>query len=152
MRRTNALHGRAQRLLQIGVALLLFVSFEGFAIPAFASPRIGLSVHTLGTFQALLFLAAGLLWPRLRLGPRAVAVAFWTFVYSAFAILAAYFIAATWGVGLETIMLTGELPHGLERGTDLQENVIRVVSYSSGPTGIIAFALILWGLRGRGDE
>jgi hypothetical protein len=29
------------RLLQIGVALLLFTSFEGFAIPYFAVPDLG---------------------------------------------------------------------------------------------------------------
>jgi hydroxylaminobenzene mutase len=35
------------RLLQLGLALLLFTSFEGFAIPYFAVPNLGRSVHTL---------------------------------------------------------------------------------------------------------
>jgi hypothetical protein len=42
----------------------------------------------------------------------------------------------------------GELPHGLARGTPFQETFIRVLAYSSA-TGVIAFALILWGLRMR---
>ena len=36
---------QSRRLLQLGVALLLFSALDGFAIPFFASPRIGLSVH-----------------------------------------------------------------------------------------------------------
>jgi hydroxylaminobenzene mutase len=56
-------------------------------------------------------------------------------------------IAAAWGVGNETIALAGELPHGLHHGTRSQETLIKVVAYSSAPTGLIAFTLILWGLR-----
>ncbi len=143
---------QAQRILQAGIALMLFASVEGFVIPAAASPRIALSVHTLGASQSVLLLALGLVWPRLRLGSRALAIAFWTLLYSTIAILAAYAIAAIWGVGNGTITLMGELPHGLSHGTEVQETVIRVVAYSSAPTGLTAFALILWGLRGDGTE
>jgi hydroxylaminobenzene mutase len=138
---------QGQRLLQLGIILLLYASVEGFAIPFFRSQRIGLSTHSLGALQAVLLLALGLVWPRLNLGPTAARIAFVCLVYSALAILAAYTIAAAWGVGNETIRLAGELPHGLTRGTPLQENVIRILSYSSAPTGLTAFALVLWGLR-----
>jgi hydroxylaminobenzene mutase len=138
---------QGQRLLQFGVALLLFSSFAGFAIPFLASQRIGLSVHTLSALQGVRVLALGLLWPRLRLGSRAARVACWCLVYSILAILAAYAVAALWGVGIETIALMGELPHGLTRGTAFQETVIAVLAYSSAPTGLAAFGLILWGLR-----
>jgi len=43
---------QGQRILQIGVALLLFSSLEGFAIPYFAVPKLGLSVHTLALCKA----------------------------------------------------------------------------------------------------
>ena len=141
------LQRQGQRLLQLGVALFLFSSLAGFAIPALASPRIGLSVHTLSALQGVMFLAIGLLWPKLRLGPRTAKVAFWSLVYSAVAIIAAYSVAAFWGVGIETISLMGELPHGLSQGTPFQETVIKVLAYSSAPTGLAAFVLILWGLR-----
>jgi hydroxylaminobenzene mutase len=144
---TSALSQQGRRLLQFGVALLLFSALEGFAIPYFASPRIGLSVHTLSALQAVIFLGFGLLWPKLNLGPRAVRVAFWCAVYSTLAILAAYVIAAIWGVGIETIKLMGELPHGLSQGSTFQEGLIKVVAYTSAPTGLLAFTLILWGLR-----
>lgn len=139
---------QGQRLLQIGAALLLYSLFEGFAIPVFASPRIGLSVHTLSALQGVLLLVLGLVWPRLALGATGARLAFWFLVYSAAAILAAYTIAAAWGVGIETIQLAGELPHGLVRGTPFQEGVIKIISYSS-VSGVIAFVLIFRGLWPR---
>ncbi len=147
MNSSNMLSRQGHRLLQSGVALFLFASLEGFAIPFFASPRIGLSVHTLSALQAVMLLAFGLLWSKLRLSPRAFKVTFWCLLYSTLAILAAYTIAAIWGVGNETITLMGELPHGLAHGTPFQETFIKVLAYSSAPTGLTAFVLILWGLR-----
>jgi hydroxylaminobenzene mutase len=142
---------QSQRLLQIGAALLLYSFFEGFAIPYLGSPRIGLSVHTLSALQSVLLLVLGLVWPRLVLGPTSARLAYWFLVYSALAILAAYTIAAAWGVGIETIRLMGELPDGLTRGTPFQEGVIKVISYSSA-SGVIPFVLIVWGLRTTGTR
>jgi (hydroxyamino)benzene mutase len=148
MNASNMLLSRqGQRLLQIGVALVFYSSFGGFAIPYLGSPRIGLSVHTLSALQGVFLLAQGLMWPKLRLGIAASRIAFWCSIYATFAILAAYTIAAVWGVGIETIMLMGELPHGLSHGSALQETLIKVLAYSSAPTGLTCFALILWGLR-----
>jgi hydroxylaminobenzene mutase len=138
---------QGQRLLQFGIALFLYSSMDGFAIPFLGSPRIGLSVHTLSALQGAMMLGFGLLWSRLRLAPRAVTVAFWCLVYSTLAILAAYTVAAILGVGNETIKLMGELPHGLVRGSQFQETFIKVLAYSSAPTGLTAFVLTLWGLR-----
>lgn len=129
------------------MVLFLFSSFDGFAIPVLASQRIGLSVHTLSALQAVMMLAIGLLWPKLKFNSRAAQIAFWTLIYSVLAILAAYVVAAIWGVGIETISLMGELPHGLSQGSSFQETVIKVLAYSSAPTGLTAFFLILWGLR-----
>lgn len=138
---------QGQRLLQLGIALILYSSLEGFVIPYLGSQRIGLSVHTLSAFQGVLLLALGLLWSRLRLTATVARVAFWCLVYSTLAILAAYTVAAIWGVGVDTIRLMGELPHGLSRGTAGQETFIAILAYSSAPTGLASFGLILWGLR-----
>ena len=70
-------------------------------------------------------------------------VAFWLLLYSTFAILAAYMFGAVWGAGNETMPMAA----GAADGSAVQENVIRAVAYSSAPTDIIAFALILCGLR-----
>ena len=143
MNSSPLLSRQGHRLLQIGVALFLFSSFEGFVIPYFAAPRLGLSAHTLSALQGVLLLALGLVWPRLNLGAMAARIAFWSFIYSAFAILAAYMMAATWGAGNETMALAAGAAHG----SAFQEAVIKNVAYSSAPTGLISFALMLWGLR-----
>src|SRR5215831_14558393 len=116
---------QGQWLLQAGLVLILYSSLEGFAIPYLGSPRIGLSVHTLSAFQGVFLLAQGLLWPRLNLGLTASMVAFWCSLHGTKAILAAYSVAAVWGVGNETITLMGELPHGLAHGTVFQETLIK---------------------------
>lgn len=140
---------QGHRLLQLGVAMFLFASFEGFAIPYLAAPRIGLSAHRLSSLQGILLLALGLVWPRLILGETTSRVAFWLLVYSTFAILTAYLAAGIVGAGAETMPLAAGSAHG----SAFQEGLVKAVAYSSAPTGLISFALILWGLRiaGRTD-
>jgi hydroxylaminobenzene mutase len=142
METSTLLSRQGHRLLQAGVVLILFSSIEGFTIPRLAAPRLGLSAHTLSALQGVLMLALGLMWSRLKLGAPASRVAFWLLIYSAVAILAAYLMAAAWGAGNETMPLAAGAAHG----SALQEAVIKVVAYSSAPTGLVSFALMLWGL------
>jgi (hydroxyamino)benzene mutase len=136
------------RLLQIGVALFLLTSFEGFVIPGFAAPRLGLSAHSLMALLGVLFIAMGLLWPKLRLGAAMSRLALWFLIYSGFAIVAAYLLGAIWGAGNSTMPLAASTAHG----SNSQEMIIKIVAYSSAPTGIVSFALILWGLRIGGAQ
>src|SRR5262249_50683797 len=130
---------------QLGVALFLFTSFEGFVIPALVVPNLGRSVHTLSAFSGVLFLAVGLVWPMLKLGTIAARIAFWFLVYSAFATIAGFVLAALWGAGGSIMPIAAQGA----RGSDFQEAVIQAVMYPAAPTGIVAFALILWGLRAK---
>jgi (hydroxyamino)benzene mutase len=143
MNSTNMLARQSHRLLQVGIALFLFTSFEGFAIPHFTVPNLGRSVHTLSAFSGVLLLTLGLLWPRLDLGATTSRIAFWFLIYSDFAIVDAFLMAGVWGAGNSIIPLAA----GAARGSDFQEAAISIVAYSAGPTGITSFALILWGLR-----
>ena len=136
------------RLLQLGVALFLFTSFEGFAIPYFAAPNLGRSVHTLSAFTGVLMLTVGLLWPRLHLGLSTARTAFWFLVYSALATVLAFLMAAVWGAGNSIMPLAASGAHG----SAFEEDAIKVVAYSAAPTGIISFSLILWGLRTIGRD
>jgi (hydroxyamino)benzene mutase len=138
----NLLIHQGHRLLQIGVALFLFTSFEGFAIPLFTVPQLGRSAHSLSALLGLILIALGLSWPRLNLGFLASRIAFWLLIYSGFAITVAFMIAGIWGGGQSTMPLAGA-----PMGTPFQESVVAAVAYSSAPTGIISFTLILWGLR-----
>jgi hydroxylaminobenzene mutase len=139
-----ALAAQGRRLLQIGVALFLFTSFQGFAVPYFAAPNLGRSVHTLSGFTGVMCLALGLMWPNLRLGATGARMAFWFFIYSAFATIAGFVIGAVLGAGGSTMPLAA----AGARGSDAQELLIQLVMYPAAPAGIISFALILWGLRG----
>jgi hydroxylaminobenzene mutase len=140
---STILSRQGHRLLQIGVALFLFSSLEGFVIPSVAAPRLGLSVHTLSALEGVILVARGLLWPRLNLGVRASRIACWFFVYSVFATLIPYVLAAIWGAGNSVIPLAAGNAHG----SDFQEAVITVVLYTAAPTVIISLVLILWGLH-----
>jgi hydroxylaminobenzene mutase len=134
---------QGHRLLQLGVALFLLTSLEGFVIPGFAAPRLGLSAHSLMALLGVLLIAVGLLWSRLHLGIGASRFAFWLLIYSSLAIVAAYLLGAIWGAGSSTMPLAAGAAHG----SDFQEAIIKIVAYSSAPTGMVSFALILWGLR-----
>jgi (hydroxyamino)benzene mutase len=140
---SKLLSDQGHRLLQIGVAFLLFTSFEGFVVPYFAAPSLGRSVHTLSALSGVLLMVFGLTWPRLGLGAATARIAFWFLIYSDLAIVAAFLMAAIWGAG-NTVM---PLAAGGARGSDLQEIAIAIVAYSSAPTGIASFALVPWGLR-----
>src|SRR5437667_7695335 len=74
---------QGHRLLQLGVARFLVSSFEGFVIPGFAAPRLGLSAYSLMALLGVLFIAMGLLWPKLHLVIAASRLAFWLLIYSA---------------------------------------------------------------------
>jgi hydroxylaminobenzene mutase len=142
----NQLARQSQRMLQIGVALFLFSSLEGFVIQLFPEPQLGLSVHTLSALEGVIIVALGLLWPRLALGPRAAATAFWLFLYSTLATLVPYVLAAVWGAGHTIIPLAA----GPAQGAAWQELVITAILYTAAPTVIISLVLILWGLRMSG--
>jgi hydroxylaminobenzene mutase len=140
---SNLLSRQGRWLLQTGVVLFLFTSFEGFSIPYFPVPNLGRSVHTLSGFTGVLLFALGLGWPLLSLRATAARLAFWFLLYSALATIAAFVFAAVWGAGSSIIPLAAGGAHGSES----QERVIQFVIYPAAPTGIVAFALILWGLR-----
>src|SRR6266508_3001549 len=140
---SNMLLLQSQRMLQIGIALFVFTGLEGFVIPSLPVPPLGRSVHTLSALQGVMILALGLLWSRLNLGAATSRIAFWTYVYSSFATLIPFVLAAIWGAGNTTIPLAA----GAARGSALQEAIINIVLYSAAPPFFISMALILWGLR-----
>ena len=88
-------------------------------------------------------MALWLMWPRLRLGARASRIAYGTYVYSSLATLVPFILGAIWGAGNTTMPQAARNA----RGSDLQENTIKVVIYSAAPTFFVSMALVLWGLR-----
>jgi hydroxylaminobenzene mutase len=147
MNSSNFLEHQGRGLQRVAVGLLLFTSFWGFAFPQLASPHLGQSVHTLCSLLASLLLGLGLTWRSLVLSAATSRLAYWLLLYSGLAIVAAFMLGAIWGAGNETMPLAAGSAHG----NAFQEAVIKVVAYSSAPTGIVSFALVLWGLRGAAE-
>ena len=132
-------------LVQLGMALFLVALLMGLAIPHFAVPRLGLSVHLLGLMQGIWLMLIGLVWPRLTLSQRAARMACGLAVYGCLAAWTANLLGAIWGAG------SALLPFAARgaRGTPLQEFIIALGLRSGGIALIVAAALILWGLRPR---
>lgn len=137
---------RGRRLLQLGVLLFLLGLLTGFAVPALANPRMGLSSHLEGVLNGMFLIGLGLLWPRLRLGPTGRATAFWLVLYGTFANWAATLLSAVWGAG-------GSMPiaGGGQTGTPVQETVVLALLLSLSIAMIAVCGIVLWGLRGAVD-
>jgi hydroxylaminobenzene mutase len=129
-------------LIQIGIALLLVTSLQGFSIPAARVRRLALSAHTVGLFMAFLLLALGLIWPMLRFSQTLAAVTFWLLLYSVFGTWLPYVLGSFWGAGNSMLPLAA----GAARGSAAQEGTIKVLLMTSALTTIATFALILWAL------
>jgi (hydroxyamino)benzene mutase len=133
---------QGHRLLQLGVGLFLLASLQGLVIQSFAVPSLGRSVHTLAIVTGLLLVALGVVWPRLGLHAVALRLAYWSLVYSSLITIVAFLLAAIWGAGKSFLPLAAGSAHG----STGQEAIIGIALVSAAPTGIISFALILWGL------
>ncbi|MGD9902985.1 MAG: hydrogenase [Vicinamibacterales bacterium] len=128
--------------MQAGVGLFLAGLLVGFAVPAFANPRMGLASHLEGVMNGLFLVALGLLWPRLVLPPRLLAATFWLAIYGTVANLLATLLAAAWGAGrMMPIAAQGLL------GTPWQERLIAGLLVSLSIAMVVVCLLVLAGLR-----
>jgi hydroxylaminobenzene mutase len=137
------LHGH--RLIQFGALLFLLTCLEGLVIRYLPAPMLGRSLHTLAGLSGAVLIALGLIWPRLRLGAVSAAAAFWTLLYSTLATIALFTLAALWRAG-GSVIPTASLGF---LGSSAQESVLQAIAYTAGTTALVAFSLILWGLRGK---
>src|SRR5438552_4811834 len=108
MARTLQLNRPGHRLIKVGALLFLLTSIEGLFIESFAVSNLGRSVHTLAAMSGVVLIALGLIWPRLKLGPASAAIAFWTLLYSTFATLLIFVLAAIWGAGASIIPIAAQ--------------------------------------------
>ena len=142
MNTTDMQSQTSRRLLQLGIFLFLLGLLTGFAVPAFSSPRIGLSNHLGGVMNGMFLIALGLIWPRLRLSQRISSVTFWFAIYGTFVTWTGTLLAAIWGAG-------GMLPFAGagSQGTQAQEAIIGFLLISPGIVMVALCLLVLWGLR-----
>ena len=139
---------QARRLLQLGVLLFLLALLIGLAIPALAVPRLGVAAHVNAVVGAGFLIVLGLVWPQLRLGPRALGLAFWFAVYSFFMGALMPFLGGVWGAGSTMLPIAA----GTARGSALQEGVISVGLTTAGIAVTTLGVLLLLGLRGNSRQ
>ena len=139
---------QGHRLIQLGILLILLALLVGLAVPRFAVPRLGLSVHLLGIMQGLFLTVVGLLWPKLTLTRAMSRSGFWLAVYGCLAAWVANVLAAVWGAGNSMLPIAA----GQARGNSLQEGIIAVGLRTAAVSLITAATLVLWGLRTSGVD
>lgn len=134
---------QARWLLRTGLAMFLVALLVGVAVPRFAVPRLGVTVHLLGILQGIFLLAVGLLWPKLHLGPVSSRAAFWSATGGCISAWLANLLAAVLGAGSSMLPLAA----GQARGSPMQEQLIAVLLRLGAVALVAAVVLMLWGLR-----
>ena len=133
-----------RRLLWHGTFLVLVALLTGAFLPAYTTPRLGLSAHVGGVMNGTLIAVVGLLWRDLVLAPRAGQALFWAAVYSGYANWSGLLLAAVFGTSRSTPLLgAGHV------GTPWQENLVAFCLVSGAIVILIAVVLVLAGLRAR---
>src|SRR5262245_49256982 len=91
-----------QQLLIAGTLLFLLSLLIGFAVPALANPRMGVSSHVAGLQSGMALWALGLMWQRLALPAGAERAAQVLAVVGLYAVFASLLLAALWGTSRAT--------------------------------------------------
>jgi hydroxylaminobenzene mutase len=131
-----------RRLMWHGMFLFLLGLLTGFLEPHFINMRMGLAAHLEGVMNGIFLVTLGCAWSRVRLALAALAVAFWTVLYSAYVNWLSTTLAALWGTAALS-PLTG-MSHPAK---PWQEIVVTVGLLSVGLALLAGTILILWGLR-----
>lgn len=135
----------ANKLMWYGVLLLLLGLLTGFAIPALANPRIGLSSHLEGTLNGMLLIIFGLIWPKLNLSEKLLK---WGFILALFGTFTNWFttlLAAILGAGSEMMPFAG----GGLQGTAIEEGIIKFGLVTLSLAMVSVCILLLRGLKGN---
>lgn len=124
----------------LGVLLFFFGLIAGLFVPMMANPRMGLTTHLEGIMNGLFLMLLGLLWQRLELSSRWLAIGFGTVVYGSFANFAAVFIASMTGAGAMMPIAGGR------EGAPLVETVISFLLISLALAMLVTCIIVLTGL------
>jgi hydroxylaminobenzene mutase len=120
-----------------GVLLFLFGLLAGFGIPAFASPRLGLSAHLTGVQSGTALLAIGLLWPHLTFWSGWSAVTGYGLFISVYLLFAGMTLGAVWATGRSLAIAGGGVA-----AQPWQERVVTIV-LAAGALGTVAAILAI---------
>ena len=134
-----------RRLIKHGVFLLFLGLLTGLVVAEVKNPRMGLSAHLEGIMAGmLLILLGGAVWNELSLSSRFAATALWLSIYSAYATWAYTLLGALLG----TSRLTPIAGAGFCAPV-WQETLVQILLVSEVIAILIAFCILLYGMRGH---
>ena len=137
-----------ERLIWHGMFLFLMGLFTGFLIPAVTNPRLGLSSHMEALLNGMfLVILGGVVWNNLKLSDHMATLAFWPFLFAAYANWLFCLLAAVFGASeILPIASAGYT------AAPWQEIPVRL-GLSLGAVSItLACVCVLHGLRGESAE
>ncbi|KAF0128400.1 MAG: putative hydroxylaminobenzene mutase [Bacteroidetes bacterium] len=140
MKYTKSKRLQSNRLLFLGVLLILLGLFIGLFIPMMTNPRMGLTAHLEGVMNGMLLVILGLIWNRIILNDRWLTYTFWLTLYGSFANFVAVFIAALTGAGKMMPIAGGK------EGTAVIEGLISFLLITLALAMIFVCIVILTGL------
>jgi hydroxylaminobenzene mutase len=130
-----------QQLLIFGTVLFLLSLLIGFAMPAFANPRMGVSAHLAGIQSGMTLWVLGLMWQRVALPAGAERATELIAVMGLYAIFASLVLAAWWGTSYAT-----PIAGASHQASPLREVVVTILLMSGSLASLVAVVLVLWGL------
>jgi (hydroxyamino)benzene mutase len=131
---------QSDKLLFYGILLFFLGLVVGLAIPAMANARMGLSTHLEGVINGIFLVVLGLIWHRLALSDKWLAITYWLTLYGAFANFFAVLIAAITGAGKMMPLAGGQ------EGAPALEVIISFLLISLALAMLLVCVLILKGL------
>jgi hydroxylaminobenzene mutase len=133
---------QSNRLIYLGVLLLLLGLITGLLVPALANPRMAVSSHIEGVLNGMLLIIFGLIWPRMALSPRWFNITFWLAIYGTFMNWLGILVAAVFDAGA----MLNVLAEGQE-GSPAAEGFVTFSLLSLSLAMIMVSISILVGLR-----
>jgi hydroxylaminobenzene mutase len=142
MREDTRPTGINRGLVQLGFSLILLGLLTGLGVGQFANPRLALAAHQVGVLGGLVLVVLGLVSQYLALGPRAIAVMTWTWIYATYANWLASILGAITGASRMT-----PIAGHATTGGETSEAIVAFLLISLAFAGIVGAALAVWGAR-----
>ena len=142
---TNLIESQRRRLLRHGFIFLFIAVWLGIATAVLPHPRAWLTAHLTAFFTCLILVAIGLVWRELRLTERQRLVGLITGLTSAYLGLAGNIFSAI-------VDLPGPASQPGVAAPMPQAAIFFTLLAVIVPTTLIAFGLVMYGMRGEPDR
>lgn len=146
------MQGNQKRTLLIcGTFLFLLGLMNGFVLPFFASPRVGLSAHLVGVQGGMVLMIFGLMWSYVKGSRVGLIIACWSSIYSMYITWLGILLSAVWGTHS---LISGSDSQGISHdelneklhGANDQESVVFFLTMTGAIAIVVAVIIILRGL------